>query len=161
MKLLKTVAWALCLFGACVVSTYGQQPAEQHPELPAGSGKDTLIRVCSSCHSPDNVIANGQDRDGWEATITKMAGFGAQGTDDDYTAILEYLVKNFPANPPVNVNKATAAQLQSGLGFTTAESEAVITYRDKNGDYKTLDDLKKVPDLDAKKVDAKKARITF
>jgi competence protein ComEA len=107
------------------------------------------------------VIANGQDRDGWEATITKMAGFGAQGTDDDYTAILEYLVKNFPANPPVNVNKATAAQLESGLSFTTAESEAVITYRDKNGDFKTLDDLKKVPDLDAKKVDAKKARITF
>ena len=87
--------------------------------------------------------------------------FGAQGTDDDYTAILEYLVKNFPANPPVNVNKATAAQLASGLGFTTAESEAVVTYRDKNGDFKTLDDLKKVPDLDAKKVDAKKARITF
>ena len=163
MKRFKTVAWALCFCAACVASTYGQQAAQQqqHPELPAGPGKDTLIRVCSSCHSPDNVIANGQDRDGWEATITKMAGFGAQGTDDDYTAILEYLVKNFPANPPVNVNKATAAQLASGLGFTTAESEAVITYRDKNGDFKTLDDLKKVPDLDAKKVDAKKARITF
>ena len=164
VKRFKTVAWALCFCAACVAPTYGQQAAQQkqqYPELPAGPGKDTLIRVCSSCHSPDNVIANGQDRDGWEATITKMAGFGAQGTDDDYTAILEYLVKNFPANPPVNVNKATAAQLESGLGFTTAESEAVIKYRDKNGDFKTLDDLKKVPDLDAKKVDAKKARIDF
>ena len=102
------------LRGLCGVDlrATGGTTAEQHPELPAGPGKDTLIRVCSSCHSPDNVIANGQDRDGWEATITKMAGFGAQGTDDDYTAILEYLVKNFPANPPVNVNKATAAQLQ-------------------------------------------------
>jgi competence protein ComEA len=144
-----------------VAPIYGQQAAQQHPELPAGAGKDTLIRVCSSCHSPDNVIANGQDRDGWEATITKMAGFGAQGTDDDYTAILEYLVKNFPANPPVNVNKATAAQLESGLGFTAAESGAVVEYREKNGDFKTLDELKKVPDLDAKKIDTKKARITF
>lgn len=90
-----------------------------------------------------------------------MAGFGAQGTDEDYTEILDYLVKNFPANAPINVNKATAVQLESGLGFTTTEAEAVVKYREKNGDFKTADDLKKVPDLDAKKVDAKKARLAF
>ena len=143
-----------------------QQPAQKeqsqtHPELPAGPGRDTLIRVCSSCHSPDNVIANGQDRSGWENTITKMAGFGAVASDDEFTEILEYLVKNFPANAPINVNKATASQLESGLGFTSAEAEAVVQYRGKNGDFKTIDDLKKVPDLDAKKVDAKKDRLTF
>lgn len=143
-----------------------QQPAEKqqsqtHPELPAGPGKDTLIRVCSSCHSPDNVIANGQDRSGWENTITKMAGFGAVASDEEFSEILEYLVKNFPANAPINVNKATAAQLESGLGFTTAEAEAVVQYRGKNGDFKSIDDLKKVPDLDAKKVDAKKDRLAF
>jgi len=90
-----------------------------------------------------------------------MAGFGAQGTDEDYTEILDYLVKNFPANAPINVNKATAAQLESGLGFTTTEAEAVVKYREKNGDFKTADDLKKVPYLDAKKVDDKKARLSF
>jgi competence protein ComEA len=146
--------------------TPAQQPAQKeqsqtHPELPAGPGRDTLIRVCSSCHSPDNVIANGQDRSGWENTITKMAGFGAVASDDEFTEILEYLVKNFPANAPINVNKATASQLESGLGFTSAEAEAVVQYRGKNGDFKTIDDLKKVPDLDAKKVDAKKDRLTF
>jgi competence protein ComEA len=138
-----------------------QTPAEKYPELPSGAGKATLIRVCSSCHSPDNVIANGQDRTGWENTITKMAGFGATGTDEEYTEILDYLVKNFPANAPINVNKATAAQLQSGLGFTTAEADATIKYREKNGDFKTIDDLKKVPDLDAKKLDAEKAKLAF
>jgi competence protein ComEA len=138
-----------------------QEPAQhpQYPELPAGAGKDTLIRVCSNCHSPDNVIANGQDREGWENTITKMAGFGAVGTDDDFTAILDYLVKNFPST--VNVNKATAAQLESGLGLSTAEAEAVVQYREKNGDFKSIDDLKKVPDLDTKKLDAKEARVSF
>jgi competence protein ComEA len=161
---IKTAAWALSFCAACVAPAHAQQPApkqQQYSELPAGPGKDTLIRVCSSCHSPDNVLANGQDRDGWESTITKMAGFGAQGTDEDYTEILDYLVKNFPANAPINVNKATAAQLESGLGFTTREAEAVVKYREKNGDFKTADDLKKVPDLDAKKVDAKKARLAF
>jgi competence protein ComEA len=161
---LKNVAWALALCAACVASAYAQQPAQQkqqYSELPTGPGKDTLIRVCSSCHSPDNVLANGQDRAGWENTITKMAGFGAQGTDEDYTEILDYLVKNFPANAPINVNKATLAQLESGLGFSSTEAAAVIQYREKNGDFKTADDLKKVPDLDAKKVDAKKARLAF
>jgi competence protein ComEA len=166
MKL--TMAWALCFCAFSYAQQATQQqpsqaPADKNPELPAGPGKSTLVRVCSSCHSPDNVIANGQDRAGWEATITKMAGFGATGTDEEYTEILEYLVKNFPAgsSTPVNVNKATAAQLESGLGFTTAEAEATVKYREKNGDFKTIDDLKKVPDLDAKKLDAKKAKLAF
>jgi competence protein ComEA len=152
-----------------VAPCYAQQPSqsppaqkEQYPELPAGAGKDTLVRVCSKCHSPDNVIANGQDRAGWEATITKMAGFGAVGTDDEFTEILDYLVKNFPANSGlVNVNKATAAQLASGLGLSDAEAASVVDYRKKNGDFKTIDDLKKVPDVDGKKLDAKKDRLAF
>ena len=158
----------LCFSALSSAQQASQQPpaqtqAEKYPELPSGPGKATLIRVCSSCHSPDNVIANGQDRTGWENTITKMAGFGASGTDDEYTEILEYLVKNFPAgsSTPVNVNKATAAQLESGLGFTSAEADATVKYREKNGDFKTIDDLKKVPDLDAKKLDAKKAKLAF
>jgi competence protein ComEA len=161
---IKNAVWALAFCAACVAPAYAQQPAQQkqqYSELPAGPGKDTLIRVCSSCHSPDNVLANGQDRAGWENTITKMAGFGAQGTDEDFTEILDYLVKNFPANAPINVNKATAAQLETGLGFSSTEAEAVIKYREKNGDFKTADDLKKVPDLDVKKVDDKKARLAF
>jgi competence protein ComEA len=147
----------LAFCGACMVSPAQQAPS--HPELPDGPGKDTLIRVCGDCHSPDNVIANGQDRTGWENEITKMAGFGAQGTDEDFTAILNYLTNNFPA--PVNVNKATVAQLQSGLGFTTAQAAAIVEYRKENGDFKNIDDLKKVPELDAKQLDAKKARFAF
>jgi competence protein ComEA len=165
MNLAKIAVWGPALCGASVLSAvpaYAQQPPQpqqQYSELPAGEGKDTLIRVCSKCHSPDNVIANGQDREGWENTITKMAGFGAVGTDDDFTAILDYLVKNFPST--VNVNKATAAQLESGLGLSTAEAEGFVQYREKNGDFKSIDDLKKVPDVDAKKLDANKARLAF
>ena len=166
--LTKAVVWGMLLCCASMLS-YAQQAAPQEPaqhpqysELPAGAGKDTLIRVCSKCHSPDNVIANGQDRAGWEETITKMAGFGAVATDDEFTAILDYLVKNFPADSgQINVNKATAAQLASGLGLTDAEAAAVVDYRKKNGDFKTIDDLKKVPEVDGKKLDAKKDRLAF
>jgi competence protein ComEA len=170
-KMTKISTWAICFcaYSMMLAPSYAQQPSqqppaqkEQYPELPAGAGKDTLVRVCSKCHSPDNVIANGQDRAGWEGTITKMAGFGAVGTDDEFTEILDYLVKNFPANSGlVNVNKATAPQLASGLGLTDTEAAAVVDYRKKNGDFKTIDDLKKVPDVDGKKLDAKKDRLAF
>ena len=155
----------LCCAG---MPSYAQQaappPAAEHPqypELPAGPGKDTLVRICSKCHSPDNVIANGQDRAGWEDTITKMAGYGATGSDEEFTEILNYLEKNFPAVTIIHVNQATAAELESGLGLSTTEAEAIIDYRKKNGDFKSLDDLKKVPNVDAKKLDAKKDRLAF
>ena len=164
-RLVTKAAWGLYFCGACLLPAAGaQQPAQQqaaaqHTELPAGPGKDTLIRVCSKCHSPDNVLANGQDRSGWENTINQMASFGAIASDDEFSQIVDYLVKNFPA--PVHVNQATSAQLVAGLGLTTPEADAVVDYRKKNGDFKSLDDLKKVPDIDAKKLDAKKDQVAF
>ena len=151
------------LFLVAVAPGYSQQPAAHaYPELPEGAGKETLTRVCSQCHSPDNVIANGHDRAGWEAEITKMAGFGAQASDEEFTAILDYLTKNFPGTvAPVKVNVATVAELQSGLGLNAAEADAVVAYRKKNGDFKTVEDLEKVPDVDAKKIEAKKDQLSF
>jgi competence protein ComEA len=149
------------LFAMPVVA---QQAAPQptHTDFPDGPGKTTFLKVCSTCHSPTNVLANGQDRAGWDSTITKMVGFGAQGTDEELTEVLDYLTKNFPpVSASVNVNKATTAQLQSGLGLTSAEADAVVKYREKNGDFKTIEDVKKVPDVDAKKFDAKKDHLAF
>jgi competence protein ComEA len=159
--------WVLSLGGICLLfamPVVAQQAAPQptHSDFPDGPGKATFLKVCSTCHSPTNVLANGQDRAGWESTITKMVGFGAQGTDEELTEVLDYLTKNFPpASASVNVNKATTAQLQSGLGLTAAEADAVVKYREKNGDFKTIDDVKKVPDVDAKKLDAKKDHLAF
>ncbi|HEY2039606.1 MAG TPA: helix-hairpin-helix domain-containing protein [Edaphobacter sp.] len=136
--------------------------ASQYPQLPEGAGKQTLIRVCGKCHSPTNVIANGQNRQGWEDTITKMAGLGAAGSDEEYTEILEYLVKNFPqVTTKTNMNKATAADLESQLGFTTKQSADIVAYRQKNGNFKSVDDLKKVPDLNVMEINARRNRMTF
>lgn len=134
----------------------------QYPQLPNGPGKDTLIRVCGKCHSPTNVIANGQSRDGWESEITKMAGFGAQASDEEFTEILEYVVKNFPpVTSKVNINKASTGDIETQLGFSTKQAESIVSYRQKNGDFKTLDDLKKVPDLGPSEVDSRRNRIAF
>jgi competence protein ComEA len=164
------------LYGAVLysASAFAQQPAppttppptqqEQHStELPPGAGRDTVVRVCSKCHSPKILVANPRSSQRWEDTITKMAGLGAKATDDEFTDILDYLSKNLSpqANAKINVNKATATEIQAGLDIPTKDAEAIISFRTKNGDFKSLDDLKKVPEIDVKKFDDKKDKLTF
>ena len=139
------------------------QQAPDHPEFPAGQGRDTTLRVCSKCHSVNNLLATGRDREGWENIIVKMASLGMEGTDEEYTDIADYLTANFPPSygAPINVNKADAKQLAMTLVLTPAEANAIVAYREKNGDYKSLDDLKKVPNVDPIKLDAKKDKLQF
>jgi competence protein ComEA len=139
-----------------------QGKADQYPQLPEGQGKQTVVRVCGKCHSPTNVIANGQSRQGWEDTITKMAGLGATASDEEYTDILEYLVKNFPqVTSKVNMNKATTDDLEKQLGFSTKQAADIVAYRTKNGNFKSIEDLQKVPDLNGMDVASRKNRMTF
>jgi len=92
-----------------------------------------------------------------------MVNMGAKGSDEEFSEVLDYLSKNFgPEAPaPVNVNKATSVDLESSLVLTKTEAAAIIQYRTAKGPFKSLDDLKNVPGLDYKKIDAKKSRITF
>jgi competence protein ComEA len=89
--------------------------------------------------------------------------FGMKSTEQEYATVLDYLSKHFPADevPRVNVNTATAIELESGLTLRRSQAAALIAYREKNGDFKSIEDLKKVPGLDADKLDAKKDRIAF
>ena len=89
--------------------------------------------------------------------------FGMKGTDKELTAVVEYLAKNFPAEeiPKINVNKAKAIELESGLSLKRSEAAAIIEYREKNGNFKSIEDLKKVPGVDAAKIEAKKDRLIF
>lgn len=134
-----------------------------HPEFPAGDGRETTLRVCGKCHSPTIVLAYGQKRTGWEDTITKMVRLGAVGTDEDFTDIADYLTANFPpsAIPKIFVNKATDQQIAHTLEISEDEAKAIVAYRDKVGGFKSIDDLKQVPNIDAKKVDAKKDSLVF
>jgi len=73
--------------------------------------------------------------------------------------IVEYLAKNFPAH--ANVNKATAKELQAVLEISTESAAAIVNYRQQTGSFKALDDLKKVPGVDAAKLEAKREIIDF
>jgi competence protein ComEA len=137
--------------------------ANSFAQLPDGPGRAETEKLCKQCHEVSRSVSLRQDRDGWNTTITKMTAFGMKGADSDFALVLDYLVKNFPAEevPRVNVNKASAIELESGLTLRRSEAAAIIAYRSKNGSFKSLDDLKAVPKLDVAKIEAKKDRITF
>ena len=44
----------------------------------------------------------------------------------------------------VNVNTATAKELMKVKGLNAAKAKAIVSYRKKHGDFKSLDDLKMV-----------------
>ena len=48
------------------------------------------------------------------------------------------------ANAAVNINSATQAQLETLKGVGPAKAKEIIEYRQKNGPFKTVDDLEKV-----------------
>ena len=132
-------------------------------ELPEGPGRDETIRMCRQCHELARSISLRQDRDGWGTTMTKMVAYGMKATDEEIAVVLDYLSKHFPADevPRVNVNRASAIQLESGLSLRRSQAAALIEYREKHGAFKTLDDLKKVPALDADHLEARRNRIEF
>jgi competence protein ComEA len=134
-----------------------------YAQLPDGAGKAETQRLCVQCHELERSISPRQDRAAWQATMDKMASLGMKATDQDMQTVVEYLARNYPASDllPINVNQARAIDLESGLSLPRSQAAAIIQYRTKNGDFKSIEDLKKVPGVDAAKIEAKKDRLVF
>ncbi len=132
-------------------------------ELPDGPGRAELDQLCAKCHEIERSVSKRQDRDGWEVTLNKMIAMGTKGTDKQFAAVLDYLVKHFPADeiPPININTASAIQIESRLSLKRSEAAAVIAYRKANGKFSSLEDLKKVEGIAFEKIEARKDRIVF
>jgi competence protein ComEA len=132
-------------------------------ELPDGPGRAETEKLCKNCHELERSVSKRQDRDGWQTTLTKMAALGTRGSDREFALVLDYLAKHFPAEevPPVNINQAPAIELESRLSLKRSQAAAIIAYRDKYGKFRSIGDLKKVPNLDVDKLEAKKDRIVF
>ena len=148
------LAWLASMQGAFSVSA-AQVAVDDG--LPAGEGKETVLRVCGDCHGVDLVSSQYRRRGEWSNLVEDMAGRGGNATPDDVQTIINYGFTHFGL---VNVNKAPEADLTKVLQLTPEEAKAVVEFRTK-GEFKTVDDLKKVPGLDAAKVDEQKDHIVF
>lgn len=87
--------------------------ANQDPiaKMPNAPGKDLTVKVCTKCHSISNITPLHRDADTWTATVTKMVGYGATGTDDELQQIVDYLTKYYGPTPPPPDDSAGKAHL--------------------------------------------------
>jgi competence protein ComEA len=131
--------------------------------LPDGPAKPIVERMCVGCHGLENVIRSKRTKDKWGEVVDDMVGRGATGTDAEINQVIDYLAANFGPNTTVkvNVNKAGAAALASGLGISAGDADAIVRYRADKGNFKNIQDVLKAPGIDAKKVEAAQNRMEF
>ena len=137
-------------------------------DLPEGAGKEVVVRQCGTCHDLVMATRKRMDKAGWDTEVDKMILLGAKIPDDEVPVIIEYMAKFFnpstaaaPEALRINVNKATAAELESGLALAAKEAAAIVEARQKNGAFKDWQSVAKVPGVDAKKIEAKKDQLNF
>ena len=141
-----------------VIIALAASSASAQTTLPDGPGKAELQKVCGLCHQAERSAAVRLTREGWEGVIADMIARGARGTDQEFAAVLDYLSKHFlgEAARPLNINRATNIELESVAGLTRKEAAALIEWRKQVGVCKSLEDLKKAPGVDYKKIEARK-----
>ena len=154
------VTMAAILVASGLLAGQNPPPAQSPDVLPEGPGREATLKVCSGCHNVRIVASLRLTRDGWAGVVKDMVREGAKGTDEELALVLEYLAANFlgEAPRPINVNTAPAIDLESVIGLLRSEARALIAYREK-APCKVLEDLKNVPGLDFKKIEAAKDRI--
>jgi competence protein ComEA len=127
--------------------------------LPDGPDEDLVEAVCTACHDSARIVAKQGTKADWQAKILEMLQECPDVSQAERDRIADYLAKNFPRR--VNVNKASAQEIQATLEISTQEAEAIVRYRGEKGMFRALDDLKKVPGVDGAKIDRVKARVEF
>lgn len=148
-------------------------PVSWGQDLPPGEGRETLQKVCTQCHDIESIPRLRYSREDWSNLVYSMKDMGADATGPELEQIVDYLAKNFGKTAPaantdaaakVNVNSATAKEIEAGVGISTKDSELIVAYRVKNGNFKDIDALLKVDGVeaaDSAKIQAAKDKIAF
>jgi len=158
-RLARNVSIALILVGATLAF------ADDDVQLPEGKGRDAVEAACTVCHTAERIAKQKLTLDQWRGTLREMIENGASLNPDQWEPVVAYLAKNFGPDKPelakVNVNRDSAKEISVALRLTPAEGDAIVAYRASKGSFKDVDDLRKVPGLDDKKIDSQKDRIGF
>jgi competence protein ComEA len=155
-------ALQLCALQLCALLLFAC-PGFAQDTLPEEPGKEHVLKVCGTCHEAAKATSVKLTREGWVETVDRMKAFGAEGTAEEFAAILDYLSTHFKGEVvrALDMNTAEAIDLESVLQLLRRESAAVLQYRSTLGSFSSLDDLKGLDPAIFKKIEAKKDRIAF
>lgn len=126
--------------------------------LPEGPGKELVEVICSSCHDTVRITTKHWSKKEWAGKVLEMLQEEPDVTQAERDRIVDYLAKSFPK---LNVNQASAKDLETALSLAAKDAQAIVSYRKENGDFKSTADLKKVPGIDPAKIEAMKDRLEF
>src|SRR5215471_9514637 len=99
----------------------------QAATLPDGPGKVETTRVCGKCHTLDLATSLRQAEPGWTDTISKMVNLGAEGSEAEFTAVLNYLVKNFGGrNQTPQASDSSPSAIQPPADASTPKPESKV-----------------------------------
>jgi competence protein ComEA len=128
--------------------------ADQAPVL--AREQRSLEIVCGKCHSLELVMDTPMGYDNWHDTVQKMVDQGADGTDDQFDDVMDYLHRTMTT---IDVNHAEVGELEIVLDVPEAVATAIIARRAARK-FADLADLKSVPGVDGPTLDGK-ARLIF
>lgn len=148
---------APALPGAAPGVSSALNPAGTAPQ-PDDKNAATYARVCSTCHDAQRILSNRRTKDQWGEVIDKMVERGAQGTDEDFAAVQDYLLSRYGR---INVNRGSASDLATVLKISAKDAEAIVAFRSANGPFADFDALAKVPGLDLDVVKQDRDAISF
>ena len=103
-----------------------------------------------SCINPVRKVSDGE-----KIYIPYVGEDYSQGIydDDSYKVSQEYAASSYgdygasQQNTRININTAAKEQLVTLPGIGTSRAEDIISYRSKNGSFKSIEDIKKVPGI--------------
>lgn len=152
------------LFAAAVLLAAGSMrrsvaadpaPAPERPVLEREFR--SLEIVCGKCHGLELVMDTPMGYDNWHDTVQKMVDQGADGTDEQFDDVMDYLHRTMTT---IDVNHASADELEIVLDVSEQVANAIVARRNAHR-FTDLADLKSVPGIDASSLDARSRLIFF
>ncbi len=134
------------------------QPAATTTTVPEDPAAGAFTQTCAKCHDGARITAMRRTSAEWEDVIKKMIEKGAPGTEKEFETAYDYLLRNYGK---LNINVAAVNEIVTILGLSRKEAEAIVAYRTANGPFADFDAVKKVPDIDLKKLDEHKNAVAF
>jgi competence ComEA-like helix-hairpin-helix protein len=150
-------ALALTLIVQTAAAARGAAP-QAGGRLPDAPGRELVSTLCGVCHGLDYLAPSTRTVAQWRDTIAVMKNSGANASAEEWKTATEYLMSTLAY---LNVNKASAEDVRLVFGVAEKAAQGIVAARDAQGGFRSIDDLKQFPEIDQKKLEAMKARLSF
>jgi competence protein ComEA len=138
--------------------------ARAQKDFPEAPAKEYVTKICLQCHEPAQLLSQRKTESEWKSTVARMAQKGVPAPAEQYDAVAAYMAKYLAKeedHTKINMNKAKADEIVAAIGLTPEEANALVTYREKHGEYREWGEMLVVYGVDGRKLEANKDKMTF